>query len=290
VKPKQPAGPAMTLGNMRETRRAIKGPSRGSDLMLVRGTNRRAFIAGLGSAAAWPLAASAQKPPMPILGYLHAASASSFARPLAAFKDGLKAGGFVEGENIVVEYRWAEGHSDRLPSLAADLVQRKVAVIATGGAEFPVLAAKAATQSIPIVFVGGGDPVQLGLVSNIARPDENVTGINILTTLLENKRFGLLRETIPNAKMFGAMVNPTRAVAQGQVAEVRDASSRLGVNLMIVNASNEAEFEPAFARLVEQGVAGLQVCADPFFFSRRRELIAMAERYRVPAMYSGGIS
>ena len=249
------------------------------------GMRRRAFIAAIGGAAAWPLAARGQKSALPVVGFLHAASASSFARQLAAFRAGLKAGGYVEGENIAVEYRWAEGQSDRLPTFAADLVQRGVSVIATGGAEFPVLAAKNATKSIPIVFVGGGDPVQLGIVSSLARPDANVTGINILTTMLENKRFGLLREMIPNARKFAALVNPSRAVVQGQIAEVREAASQLGVDLVIANASNDAEFEPAFGRLVEQGAGGVQVCADPFFFSRRRDLIALAERYRVPAMY-----
>jgi ABC-type uncharacterized transport system substrate-binding protein len=253
--------------------------------MPVGQTNRRAFVAGLGSAAAWPLMADAQKTASPILGYLHAGSASSFARPLVGFRNGLKAGGYTESENIMLEYRWAEGHSDRLPALAADLVQQRVAAIATGGAEFPVLAAKAATASIPIVFVAGGDPVKLGIVSSVAHPGANITGINILTSNLENKRFGLLRETTPKVQKFAVLVNPNRAVVQDQISEVKDAASRSGVDLVIVNASTESEFEPAFSRLVEQGAGAVQVCADPFFFSRRHALIALAARYRVPAIY-----
>jgi putative ABC transport system substrate-binding protein len=147
------------------------------------------------------------------------------------------------------------------------------------------LAAKAATASIPIVFVAGGDPVQLGIVSSLAHPGANITGINILTTLLENKRFGLLREAIPKVQKFAALVNPNRAVVQGQIAEVKDAAARSGVDVVIVNASTESEFEPAFSRLVEQGAGAVQVCADPFFFTQRHDLVALAARYRVPAIY-----
>jgi putative ABC transport system substrate-binding protein len=185
---------------------------------------------------------------MPRIGYLHFGSPPSFGRFLAAFKAGLKEGGYIEGENIAIEYRWAEGQIDRLPGLAADLVRRGVALIATGGGERPVLAVKAATGTIPVVFVIGADPIALGIVPSLARPTGNITGITMLTLSLENKRFGLLHEMIPKAHTIAAMIDPTRAVSQAQTEEVRAAAAQAGVKLVIVHADKESDFEPAFAQ------------------------------------------
>jgi putative tryptophan/tyrosine transport system substrate-binding protein len=247
---------------------------------------RREFITLLSgaAAAAWSLDAHAQESTN-VVGYLHFGSPEPFARFVAAFKAGLSEGGYTEGKNVAIEYRWAEGKIDKLPALAADLVQRRVAVIATGGAEFPILAAKAATTSIPIIFVVGGDPVKLGLVSNLARPGGNLTGVNVLTSLLESKRFNLLREMIPRVETIAALVHRDRAVAEAQIAELREASAQLGTRVVIVSASTEAEFEPAFAQAAAQGAGALQVCASPLFFNRRRELVALAARHRIPAVY-----
>jgi putative ABC transport system substrate-binding protein len=222
---------------------------------------------------------------MPTIGFLHYGASASYGRFLTAFKTGLKEGGYVEGQNIAIEIRWGEGRIDRLPGLAAELVDLQVAVIATGGGEFPALAAKGATMSIPTVFVLGGDPIKLGLVQSFARPSGNMTGITMLSTLLESKRFGLLHEVIPAARTVAAMVNPKRAVNQSQVAEVRAAAAQAGVGVVIVNAASVSDFEPGFAGLAAQGVGALLICADPNLFSRRHELIALAARYHVPTMY-----
>jgi putative ABC transport system substrate-binding protein len=239
----------------------------------------------LGSAAAVsPLAARAQ-PATPVIGYLHSASPGPYARFVSAFRAGLKDGGFVEGQNVAIEYRWAEGHGERLPGLAEDLVRRKVAVIATMGGEAVMLAAKAATTAIPVVFVVGGDPVKLGAVASLARPGGNVTGIGMFTTALESKRFGLLHEIVPKATTVAAIINPNQAVAGVQTAEVRSAAATAGVKLVLIHARNEAELEAAFAQAVREGAGAMQVCADPYFFSLRQELVALAARHRIPAMY-----
>ncbi len=247
---------------------------------------RRDFITLLGGAAAtWPLAARAQQPKL-VIGYLHSASPGPYARFVGAFRAGLQKAGYIEGQNLTIEYRWAEGHYERLPPMAGDLVSRGVAVIATGGAEFSVLAAKAATSTIPVVFVMGGDPIKLGIVPSFARPAGNVTGINMLTATLENKRFGLLHELVPNAQTIGVMVNPSRAVVhQSQIDEGRDAAKQLGVRVLIVEARSESDFEPAFARLSEQGVGALQICADPFFNAQRQRLVALSAKHWLPAIY-----
>jgi putative ABC transport system substrate-binding protein len=247
---------------------------------------RREFITLLGgAAAAWPIVARAQQSAMPVIGYLHLASAAPFARFVAAFKAGLKEGGYAEGENVTIEYRWAEGQRDRLPGLVADLVRRGVAAIATGGAEFPALAAKDATKTIPVVFVVGDDPVKLGIVSSLARPAGNVTGISLLTASLESKRFGVLREMIPKAQSIAALIDPSRVLAQTQIDELRAAAAQAGVRLSIVHAITEADFAPAFAQMVAQNVGAVQVCANPFFMARRHQLVALAARHRLPAVY-----
>ena len=247
---------------------------------------RREFISILGGAAAMlPLAARAQQPGMPVIGYLHISSPGPFARFLMAFKTGLKEGGYVEGENVAIEYRWAEGHGDRLPVLAADLVRRGVALIATGGGEQPVFAAKAATKTIPVVFVVGGDPIKLGIVPSLARPTGNVTGITMLTLSLENKRFGLLREMIPKAQTIAAMIDASRAVAQHQMEEMRSAATQAGVKLVMVHASKEADFDQAFSQIAAQGAGALLIGASPFFLSRRQQIVTLAAHHRMPTMY-----
>ena len=247
---------------------------------------RREFISILGGAAAMlPLAARAQQPGMPVIGYLHISSPGPFARFLMAFKTGLKEGGYVEGENVAIEYRWAEGHGDRLPVLAADLVRRGVALIATGGGEQPVFAAKAATKTIPVVFVVGGDPIILGIVPSLARPTGNVTGITMLTLSLENKRFGLLREMIPKAQTIAAMIDASRAVAQHQMEEMRSAATQAGVKLVMVHASKEADFDQAFSKIAAQGAGALLIGASPFFLSRRQQIVTLAAHHRMPTMY-----
>jgi putative ABC transport system substrate-binding protein len=248
--------------------------------------HRRKFITLLGAAAAaWPNATRTQPRAMPVIGYLHSGDPQSFARMIAAFRDGLKEAGFVEGQNIAIEYRWAEGHYDRLPVLAADLVQRNVAVIATGGGENPARAVQALTATIPILFSFGGEPEKIGLVKSLNKPEGNLTGVIPLTTSLESKRLGLIHEMVPSANPIAALLNPTRSVSELQLAEVREAAARLGVDLFIKTASVEADFEPAFAAFAEQHTAALLVCADPYFFSRAREIVALAARYRIPAIY-----
>jgi putative ABC transport system substrate-binding protein len=246
---------------------------------------RREFITVVGGAAAWPFAARAQNPAMPVIGYLHLNSPAPYVRFLAAFKAALKEGGYVEGENIAIEYRWAEGQGDRLPAMAVELVRQGVAVIVCAGGELPVFAAKAATTTIPIVFSLGVDPVALGIVPSLARPAGNVTGVTMLTASLESKRFGLLHEMVPKAQTIAAMINPTRPTFQTQIAEVRAAAAQTGVKLVIVEASNETDFEPGFAKMTAQGVGALLVCAHPLFLVRRQQLVTLAAHHRIPAMY-----
>jgi putative ABC transport system substrate-binding protein len=249
---------------------------------------RRDFITLLGGAAATPMTgarvAFAQQP-KPVIGYLHSALPGPYARFIAAFKDGLKDGGFVDGQNVVIEYRWAEGQNDRLPNLAEELVRRQVAVIATMGGEKPLLAAKAATSSTPVVFVMGGDPVKLGAVASLARPGGNITGIGMFTSALESKRFGLLHEIVPKATTIATIINPTRAVAEAQADEVRSAAATAGVKVVVLHASRNDEFEAAFAQAAREGAGALQVCADPYFFSQRQSLVEIAGRHGIPTMY-----
>jgi putative tryptophan/tyrosine transport system substrate-binding protein len=247
---------------------------------------RREFITLLGGAtAAWPLAARAQQSVKPVLGFLNSLSAESFAANLAAFQKGLEETGYVEGQNIVIEYRWAEGHYDRLPTLAADLVQRHVDVIAATGGDPSALAAKAATTTIPIVFNVAEDPVKDGLVASLNRPGGNMTGVSILTTLLEAKRLELLHELIPQAATIGVLVNPSFSEAETQLRVLRTAASRLGQSMLVLNAASEREIAPAFAELTQHRIDALLVASDPFFFIVREEIIALAARYAVPTIY-----
>jgi putative ABC transport system substrate-binding protein len=247
---------------------------------------RRDFITLLGgAAAAWPIAAGAQQPAMPVVGWLSGTSAEASQPALGAFKKALGDAGYVEGSNIRIEYRWADGRYDRLPAMATDLVAHSVALIATGGGEPAAYAAKAATATIPIVMVIGGDPVQEGLVASLSRPGANITGATLFAYELESKRLGLLHEAVPAAKTIAVLFNPANPTVQSQLRDVREAAPRLGVELIILNASADNEFEGVFGTMMQQQAGALLVGANPFFFSRRAHLIALAAQHRLPAIY-----
>jgi putative ABC transport system substrate-binding protein len=247
---------------------------------------RREFITLLGGAiAARPVAAHAQQPAIPVIGFMSARAPEDSVPPLAAFRGGLKEGGFVEGENVAIEFRWAHGDYSRLPALAADLVGRQVQVIVAAGGEPSALAAKAATATIPIVFGIGGDPVQLGLVASLNRPGGNVTGVTLLTNLMEPKRLGLLRDLAPGAQLVGTLINPSFPPSVRQLQQVEEAARAISQPIVIANASNDDELETAFASLVREGVGALLITADPYFDTRRDRIVAFAARQRLPAIY-----
>ena len=252
---------------------------------------RREFITLLGgAAAAWPLAARAQQPAMPVIGFLETRSPDMIADRLRAFRQGLKDTGYVEGENVAIEYRWAENQMDRLPALAAELVRRQVAVIAAAGGPAPAFAAKAATTTIPIVFVVGEDPVGLGLVASLARPGGNVTGINFFSGELAAKRLGLLRELVPAATRVAMLVNPTGSPAQTTLRDVEAAAPAIGLQVQVLKASTSREIDAAFATLVRDKADALLVTPDPFFTSRRIQLANLAMRHVVPTVGSRDIA
>jgi putative tryptophan/tyrosine transport system substrate-binding protein len=246
---------------------------------------RRDFITLLGGAAAWPLATRAQQPALPVIGFLNSGSPVSLAYLIAAFRLGLSETGYVEGQNLAIEYRWAEGAYDRLPARAADLVRRQVAVIFAGGPP-AVLAAKAATTTIPIVFTSGGDPVELGLVSSLNRPDANVTGVSFLANETGAKRLELLRELVPTAALIGFLMNPTRQSFESEMKDAQQAAQSLGVQLHVSKASTEREIDAAFATFARQRVNALLVGADSFFIGRRDKLVALVSRLAIPTMYN----
>ena len=248
---------------------------------------RREFLSALGgAAAAWPLTARAQQPAMPVIGFLHARSADDLPHLVAAFRRGLSDTGFIEGQNVTIEYRWAQGQYDRLPALAAELVGRQVAVIVAAGGEPAALAAKAATSTIPIVFNSGSDPVKLGLVASINRPGGNVTGVSILLRATEAKRFGLIRELLPQATAIAVLVNPNRPDGAEQLSDLQDAARTLGKQIHVLNASTDGEIEAAFAVLSRQPTDALVVANDTFFIGRRDEIVALAARQALPAIYN----
>ena len=248
---------------------------------------RREFITLLGGAAVWPLGARAQQPAMPVIGFLNAASPQSWARPLSAFLKGLGEAGYIDGQNVKIEYRWAEGHNDRMPAMVADLVHRQVAVIAATTTP-AALAAKAATTTIPIVFETAADPVQLGLVASLARPGGNVTGVTQLTVGLVPKELQLLHELLPTARVMALLVNPTDpALAETESREVLSAAHTLGLELHVLNASTERDFDVALANVIQLRAGGLVIATNAFFTSHSEQLAALAARHAVPAVYKG---
>ncbi len=245
---------------------------------------RRTFIAVLSGAVAWPLAAHAQQA-IPVIGYLNGASSAQFTHLLAAFRRGLSETGYIEGRNVVIEYRYADGQYDRLPAMAADLVNQKVtAIVATAGTP-TIRAAKAATATIPIIFVIGSDPVMFGLVASLNRPGGNITGITLLAAETAAKRLSLLLELVPTAAVIGVLVNPNNPITRPQLTELQDAVRALGRQSRVLNASSESDFETAFAAVDRQHIDAFLVAADPFFDDRSTQLVAVAARHKVPVSY-----
>jgi putative ABC transport system substrate-binding protein len=245
---------------------------------------RREFIALAGGAATWPLAARAQRSSMPLVGFVNSGSAQAQALVAAAYLQALEETGFVEGKNVLIERRWAEGQYNRLPEMIDDLIKRNAVVIMAGGPP-AAQAAKKATSTIPIVFTSGDDPVQMGLVSSINRPGGNVTGVHIFFSEIEAKKLGLLRELVPNASLIVALVNPTFPGANNQTQDLQTAADKLGQRLQIITASNERDIDAGFATMKQLGVGATVVTADPFFSSRRDQIVALAAQYAIPAVY-----
>jgi len=247
---------------------------------------RREFISLIGGAAAvWPLAARAQQPAMPVIGFLSGTSSKGYAPYLAAFREGLREGGFVEGQNVTIEYRWADDHYERLPELAADLVTRRVALIAAAGGSPAALAAKSATTTIPIVFQIGVDPVKAGLVSSLNQPGGNITGFANLALEVGPKRLELLHRLVPNATNIAVLVNPARSNVEAETRDMQSAANKLGLQLNVLYASTERDFDKVFATSVQLRAGGVVISGDPFFNTRSEELAAMAIHYMVPAIY-----
>jgi putative tryptophan/tyrosine transport system substrate-binding protein len=245
---------------------------------------RRDFI-GLVAGVAWPLGARAQQPVMPIIGFLHSATADSYAPMTAAFRDGLRETSYVEGQTVAIEYRWAENQLDRLPPLAADLVRRHVAMIFTGGGAATTLAAKAATSTIPIVFANGTDPVEGGLVSSLSRPGGNITGTTFLNNVLGQKELEVLHQVAPKATVIAVLINPTIPTADAQSKDVATAARTLGLQIHALHASSERDLESVYASLAQLQVGGLVIGADAFLNSRRDQLVGLAARHSVPTVY-----
>ena len=246
---------------------------------------RRDFITLLGgAAAAWPLPARAQQPAMPVIGFIDPSSLDKYAPFLAAFRTGLDEAGFVEGRNLAIEFRWAEGRYDQLPALAADLVRRKVRVIVATGVT-AALTVKAATTTIPIVFNTGGDPVKFGLVASLNRPGANVTGVASLGKVLVAKQFELLHELVPKAHTFAFLVNPNNAVADLDTSDAQAAASALGQKLLIVKAGSESDIDRAITAVGDQGGSALLMQVDPFLQTRRDQIVALTARHGIPAVY-----
>jgi putative ABC transport system substrate-binding protein len=246
---------------------------------------RRDFIAGIGAVVSWPLVARAQQLPMPVIGFLNGASPLTWAPFVVAFRNGLKEAGYIEGQNVTVEYAWANGKAGPLPKIATELVARQPAVIVAGGGDQAVIAAKTATTTIPIVFISGSDPVKIGFVASLNRPGGNLTGITQFTAALEPKRLELLRETVPNAALIAMLVNPDYPASQSQVSEVQSAASALGQKIVIQSANSESGIDAAIADIVQKRADALLVGSDPFFTAQRERLVGLAARHRLPTIY-----
>src|SRR5215468_7761916 len=246
---------------------------------------RRQFMTLLGGAAAWPLAARAQQPPMPVIGFLSSSAPVDRARYLTAFRQGLRESGYVEGQNVAIEYRWAQDQADRLPDLAADVVRRQVTVIAVHDTPSAIVA-KEATTTIPIVFASGGDPVKLGLVASLNRPGGNVTGIAFVSAELGAKQLGLLHELQPGAVRVGVLVDPNFAPTQSFVSDVQAAALSIGKQIEVLEAPTGRDIDTAFARLAQKPIDALLVGPTPLFNNRRVQLATLAAYHRVPTIYS----
>jgi putative tryptophan/tyrosine transport system substrate-binding protein len=246
---------------------------------------RREFIAFLGGAAAWPLGTGAQQPAIPVIGFLSGRSSNESRYLVAAFENGLREVGFVGGRDVAIEFHWADGQYDRLPGQAADLVRRQVAVIVALGGTPAILAAKAATSTIPLVFVSGDDPIRLGLVASLNRPGGNVTGASPLNPQLGAKRLDILHELVPKTVAIGLLVNPKALMADMQLEAAEAAARALGRQLHVLMAADADEIDGAFASLAQRGDGALMLSGDPFFNSRRDQLVALAARHKIPALY-----
>ena len=258
-------------------------PPSSFSMLLSRHTRRREFIAALGSTAAWPMVARAQQAAMPVIGFLSSRTPDAAAYVVGPFKQGLKEAGYVEGQNVVIEYRWAEDQNERVPALADDLVRRQVAVIVAGGTSQQ---AKAATTTIPVVFTTSLDPVRYGLVASLNRPGGNVTGATFYSGALVAKQLELLHDVVPKATVIGLLVNPSSPAAVPQVRAAQDAASTLGQQVHVLDISNEGDLDKAFANLVEMRAGALLVSVDPFFDSHPKQLVALAAHHRIPAVYN----
>jgi putative ABC transport system substrate-binding protein len=247
---------------------------------------RRDFIRVMaGSMAAWPLSARAQQSAMPVIGFMSARSPDDSMQLVAAFRQGLSEAGFVEGQNTAIEYRWGLGQYDRMPALAADLVNRRVAVLVSVGGDVSALAAKQATSTIPIVFGTGSDPIKTGMVESLARPGGNATGYSLLTNQMEPKRLNMLHDLVPGAAVIGVLLNPNFPPAARQLQDLEEAAPTIHQRLFVSKASNDVELNAAFTSLIQQRVGALLVAADPYFDTRRDRIIAFANENRLPAIY-----
>jgi putative ABC transport system substrate-binding protein len=251
----------------------------------MRDLNRRGVIGLVGGVAAWPMAAGAQQPAMPVVGFLHLASAEPNANFVVGFRQGLRETGFIDGQNVTIDFRWAEGRYDQLPVLAADLVRRQVAVIFAAGGSAPAQAAKAATNKIPIVFSSGGDPVAGGLVASLNRPGGNITGVSLMFSDLVAKRLGLLHELVPNTALMGALVNPDYADVDLQRKQMQEAARALILELQIESARTEREISTAFEVIARRRASAVLVANDPFLAAQRHHIIALAARHAIPVMH-----
>ena len=247
---------------------------------------RREFIAFVGcTAAAWPLTARAEQSAMPVIGFLNSASPQPFANYVSGFRVGLKQTGYVDGQNVTIEFRWAEGHYDHLPEMAADLVRHKVAVLVSTGGTPSVMAAKAATATIPIVFTTGSDPVRLGFVTSLNRPGGNITGVNLFVAAMESKRLGLLRALIPGVGLIAVLLNPNRPDHAYELRGVQEPAAAIGQQIHILLASNVSDIDAAFATAVQLRASAMLIGSDPFFNSQRDKIVALAARHSIPAIY-----